>query len=89
MTTFDHRHSHGLCSISVRPGNIARIHQHLRIGPPTSTPPHCLTSWGSIGYLDRDDGLIVSSVFAEDESADDASHYRLDRLTCAGSSSKE
>ena len=34
----------------------------------------------STGYLDREDALIVSNVFAEDENADEVSRYQLQRL---------
>lgn len=78
--TFDHRRSHGLRYISNPPGNEARIHQHLRIGDGDVDWDELFTTLRAIGYLDRDDALIVSNVFAEDETADDVSRFQLQRL---------
>ncbi|KJL24317.1 Xylose isomerase-like TIM barrel [Microbacterium azadirachtae] len=78
--TFDHRRSHGLRYISNPPGNAARIHQHLRIGDGDVDWSELFTTLGAIGYLDREDALLVSNVFAEDEAADDVSRFQLARL---------
>ena len=43
------------------------------------TGSSCSVLRGS-GYLDRDDALIVSNVFAEDETADEVSRFQLQRL---------
>ncbi|MFH8251883.1 sugar phosphate isomerase/epimerase family protein [Microbacterium sp. B2969] len=78
--TFDHHRSHGLRYISNPPGNASRVHQHLRIGDGDVNFDELFGTLRSIGYLDRDDALVVSNVFAEDETADDVSRYQLQRL---------
>ncbi|MGN6221288.1 MAG: sugar phosphate isomerase/epimerase family protein [Microbacterium sp.] len=78
--TFDHHRSHGLRYISNPPGNQARIHQHLRIGDGDVDWAELFGTLRAIGYLDRDDALIVSNVFAEDEAADEVSSFQLQRL---------
>lgn len=78
--SFDHRRSHGLRYISNPPGNTSRVHQHLRIGDGDVDWDELFATLGQIGYLDRDDALIVSNVFAEDEAADEVSRYQLNRV---------
>jgi myo-inositol catabolism protein IolH len=78
--TFDHRRSHGLRYISNPPGNAARIHQHLRIGAGDVNWEELFSTLKSIGFLDRDDAIIVSNVFAEDETASETSAYQLETL---------
>ncbi|WP_374976845.1 sugar phosphate isomerase/epimerase family protein [Microbacterium trichothecenolyticum] len=78
--TFDHRRSHGLRYISNPPGNEARIHQHLRIGDGDVNWDELFDTLRMTGYLDREDALIVSNVFAEDERADEVSRFQLQRL---------
>ena len=78
--TFDHHRSHGLRYISNPPGNDARVHQHLRIGDGDVNWGELFGALASTGYLDRDDALIVSNVFAEDETADEVSRFQLSRL---------
>ena len=78
--TFDHHRSHGLRYISNPPGNAARVHQHLRIGDGDVDWEQLFETLRSIGYLDRKDALLVSNVFAEDETADEVSRYQRERL---------
>lgn len=78
--TFDHRRSHGLRYISNPPGNAARVHQHLRIGDGDVDWSELFGVLRSIGYFDREDALVVSNVFAEDENADEVSRLQLERL---------
>lgn len=78
--TFDHRRSHGLRYISNPPGNAARVHQHLRIGDGDVDWTALFATLRATGFLDRDDALIVSNVFAEDETADEVSRFQLQRL---------
>lgn len=78
--TFDHTRSHGLRYISNPPGNAARVHQHLRIGDGDVDFDELFGALRESRYLDRDDALIVSNVFAEDETADEVSRFQLQRL---------
>lgn len=78
--TFDHNRSHGLRYISNPPGNASRVHQHLRIGDGDVNWDELFSTLGQIGYLAREDALIVSNVFAEDETADETSSQQLETL---------
>jgi myo-inositol catabolism protein IolH len=78
--TFDHHRSHGLRYISNPPGNAARVHQHLRIGDGDVNWEELFSTLRATGYLDREDALLVSNVFAEDETADEVSRYQLQKL---------
>ena len=78
--TFDHTRSHGLRYISNPPGNAARVHQHLAIGDGDVDWTELFDTLRAIGYLDREDALIVSNVFAEDERADEVSAFQLAKL---------
>lgn len=78
--TFDHRRSHGLRYISNPPGNPARVHQHLRIGDGDVDWQQLFSTLRAMGFLDREDALIVSNVFAEDERAEEVSRSQLERL---------
>ena len=79
--SFDHHRSHGLRYISNPPGNAARVHQHLRIGDGDVQWDQYFDALQAVGFLDRDDALIVSNVFAEDESWEAVSRFQLDRIT--------
>ncbi|MGW9114474.1 sugar phosphate isomerase/epimerase family protein [Microbacterium sp. NPDC055683] len=78
--TYDHHRSHGLRYITNPPGNAVRVHQHLRIGDGDVDWTELFTTLREVGYLDRDDALIVSNVFAEDEARDEVSRYQLEKL---------
>ena len=78
--TFDHTRSHGLRYITNPPGNAVRVHQHLKIGDGDVNWDELFTTLREVGYLDRDDALIVSNVFAEDENRDEVSRYQLEKL---------
>ena len=71
--SYDHHRSHGLRYISNPPGNAARVHQHLSIGDGDVDWEQLFGALGASGFLDRDDAIIVSNVFAEDERADEVS----------------
>ncbi|NMO02446.1 sugar phosphate isomerase/epimerase [Gordonia sp. TBRC 11910] len=79
--TFDHNRSHGLRYITNPPGNAVRVHQHLRIGAGDVDWDEIFTALGSSGFLAREDAIICSNVFAEDETADETSAYQLETLT--------
>jgi len=78
--TFDHRRSHNLRYITNPPGTPARVHQHLKIGDGDVDWAQLFGTLRSTGFLDREDALIVSNVFAEDETADETSRYQLRKI---------
>lgn len=78
--TFDHHKSHGLRYITNPPGNAVRVHQHLKIGDGDVNFEEIFSLLRSTGYLDREEALLVSNVFAEDEAAEEVSRYQLDKI---------
>lgn len=78
--TFDHHRSHGLRYISNPPGNAARVHQHLDLGAGDVDWETLFATLGATGFLDREDAIIVSNVFAEDERWEDSARHQLTRL---------
>ncbi|WP_053351469.1 sugar phosphate isomerase/epimerase family protein [Leucobacter musarum] len=78
--TFDHHRSNGLRYITNPPGNAVRVHQHLAIGDGDVDWAELFGTLKQSGYLDRDDALIVSNVFAEDERADEISKFQLAKI---------
>ena len=78
--TFDHNRSNGLRYITNPPGNAVRVHQHLNIGDGDVNWEELFGTLKASGYLDREDALIVSNVFAEDENADESSRYQLAKI---------
>ena len=79
--TMDHRRSHGLRYITNPPGSPARVHQHLKIGDGDINWDEFFGGLAEIGFYDRPDTVMVSSVFAEDENADEVSRYQLATMT--------
>ncbi|MDR1187865.1 MAG: sugar phosphate isomerase/epimerase [Bifidobacteriaceae bacterium] len=79
--TYDHRRSHGLRYIQNPPDTTARVHQHLRIGDGDVDWDSYFGLLAELGFLDRPDTVMVSSVFAEDESARATSEYQLAQIT--------
>lgn len=75
--TFDHHRSHGLRYITNPPGNAVRVHQHLPIGGGDVDFGEFFGGLKGLGFFDRDDTVAVSSVFADDENADEVSRYQL------------
>lgn len=78
--SFDHRRSHGLRYITNPPGNAVRVHQHLAIGDGDVDWDQLFGALGAAGFLDRDDAILCSNVFAEDERADEVSRAQLARI---------
>jgi myo-inositol catabolism protein IolH len=78
--TFDHRRSHGLRYITNPPGNAVRVHQHLKIGDGDVHWAGLFRALAASGFLARQDAIIVSNVFAEDETADETSRYQLETI---------
>jgi myo-inositol catabolism protein IolH len=79
--SFDHRRSHGLRYISNPPGNAARVHQHLALGDGDVDWDAFFAALDANGFSDRDDSILVSNVFAEDERADEVSRFQLEQIT--------
>lgn len=79
--TMDHHASHGLRYITNPPGNAVRVHQHLKIGDGDVNWDEFFGTLGEIGFYDRDDAVMVSSVFAENENASEVSRYQLATMT--------
>lgn len=77
---YDHRRSHGLRYISNPPGNTARVHQHLPIGQADVDFDAFWAALDRVGFTAREDTVAVSSVFAEDEIADEVSRFQLDAI---------
>jgi myo-inositol catabolism protein IolH len=78
--SFDHRRSHGLRYITNPPGNAVRVHQHLKIGDGDVDWTELFATLQASGFLDRDDAIICSNVFAEDETAAETSAWQLGRI---------
>jgi len=78
--SFDHHKSHGLRYITNPPGNAVRVHQHLKIGDGDVDFNELFKLLRITGYLDREDALLVSNVFAEDETFLDVSRYQLQKI---------
>jgi myo-inositol catabolism protein IolH len=78
--SFNHHRSHGLRYISNPPGNTARVHQHLNIGAGDVDWDELFGALRSTGFLDREDAIIVSNVFAEDETWEASAAHQIERL---------
>lgn len=79
--SFDHHRSHGLRYISNPPGNAVRVHQHLNIGDGDVNWEVLFSTLRATGFLDRPDAIIVSNVFAEDESWEASAAHQLGELS--------
>lgn len=81
--TMDHRRSHGLRYITNPPGSPARVHQHLRIGAGDVDWAQAFDALAASGFLAREDAIIVSNVFGEDEAWDETSRHQLQAIRAA------
>jgi len=79
--SMDHHRSNGLRYITNPPGSPARVHQHLKIGDGDVDWQEFFGGLNEIGFLDSEDTVLVSSVFAENEDASAVSRYQLDTMT--------
>ncbi|MBG6085265.1 sugar phosphate isomerase/epimerase family protein [Zhihengliuella flava] len=75
--TMNHHASHGLRYITNPPGNPVRVHQHLKVGDGDVNFDELFGGLAATGFLDREDSVICSSVFAENENAREVSRYQL------------
>jgi len=78
--TMDHHRSNGLRYITNPPGNAARVHQHLKIGDGDVNWNEFFGGLKEIGFLDRDDSVMVSSVFAENETNAETARFQLEKI---------
>ncbi len=78
--TMDHHRSHGLRYITNPPGNAVRVHQHLKIGDGDVNWGEFFGGLGQLGFYDRDNTVMVSSVFAENENAHEVSRYQRETM---------
>ena len=78
--TMDHHASHGLRYITNPPGNAVRVHQHLKVGDGDVNWEEFFGGLKEIGFLDKEGTVMVSSVFAEDENAEEVSRYQLETM---------
>lgn len=74
--SYDHKLSHDLRYIANPPGTNARVHQHLKVGDGDVDFKELFSVLKTNGFLDREDSMIVSNVFAEDETAHETSLYQ-------------
>lgn len=75
--TMDHHASHGLRYITNPPGNAVRVHQHLKIGDGDVNWDEFFGGLAENGFTDREDSVMVSCVFAENENAAEVAKYQL------------
>jgi myo-inositol catabolism protein IolH len=78
--TMDHTASHGLRYITNPPGNAVRVHQHLRIGAGDVNFDQMFQGLKANGFLDNPNGILCSSVFAENENARAMSIYQREAI---------
>lgn len=78
--TMNHHASHGLRYITNPPGNAVRVHQHLKMGDGDVNWGEFFGGLQEIGFLDRPDTVMVSSVFAEDEAAAETAVYQRETM---------
>ncbi|TGD11024.1 sugar phosphate isomerase/epimerase family protein [Brevibacterium sp. S111] len=77
---FDHRASHGLRYIANPPTTSARVHQHLKVGDADVDFDALFGVLNATGFLAREDSLLVSNVFGENENNDAVSRFQKQRI---------
>ncbi|MDS2173607.1 sugar phosphate isomerase/epimerase family protein [Nesterenkonia sp. CL21] len=78
--TYDHHRSDGLRYITNPPGNAARVHQHNKIGVGDVDWDHFFAELARNGFDQREDTVMVTSVFGENEDAMEVSAYQLRQM---------
>ena len=72
---------HALRHITDLPGDPGRVHQRPKVGDVDWDVFY--TELGKTGFYDREDSVVVSSVFAENEQAEDVSRFQLESITAS------
>ncbi len=78
--TMDHNASNGLRYITNPPGNAVRVHQHLAIGDGDVDFERLFKALKVNGFIDNPNSIICSSVFAENERANEVSKFQLEKI---------
>ena len=78
--TMNHHASHGLRYITNPPGNPVRVHQHLKVGDGDVNWDEFFSGLVANGFADREESVMVSSVFAENENAIEVSKFQLEQM---------
>lgn len=78
--TMNHHASHGLRYITNPPGNPVRVHQHLKIGDGDVNWDEFFCGLVTNGFTEREETVMVTSVFAENERAHEVSRYQLEAM---------
>ncbi|WP_026820131.1 sugar phosphate isomerase/epimerase family protein [Arthrobacter castelli] len=75
--TMDHHRSNGLRYITNPAGSPARVHQHLKVGDGDVNFDELFSGLAENGFLDREETVMASCVFAENENAEEVSRYQM------------
>jgi myo-inositol catabolism protein IolH len=78
--TMDHTASHGLRYITNPPGNAVRVHQHLAVGDGDVDFDRMFRALKVNGFIDNPDSIICSSVFAENDRAEEVARFQLVKI---------
>lgn len=78
--TMDQNRSNGLRYITNPPGNSVRVHQHLKIGDGDVNWTEFFDGLKEIGFLDNKESIMCSSVFAENETAEQVALFQRETM---------
>jgi myo-inositol catabolism protein IolH len=70
-------HPHSLLEFPKAP---VRVHQHLKIGDGDVNWDEFFGGLKEVAFLDQENTVMVSSVFAEDGKAEEVSRYQLETM---------
>lgn len=78
--TMNHKASHGLRYITNPPGNSVRVHQHLKMGDGDVNWDEFFGGLKEIGFIDRPESVMCSSVFAENEKNTETAIFQRETM---------